>query len=382
MHTSCRSLSGVAGQGSSKAVTDTLLSQWSRRRGAASTRMPHLLSGDGDKPASYFTVEAGLSGPSAARDAPLQPDSDVSTAPPSIDELLAAVDDDDTDISSAAPNFLIEEKREALRDDRGRDAALLPRVDSAALPSSVWFERGGLSDTSNAARSSCTSASKMSEAALLQALLQQPFSEGLKGGSDNTAEDDVGESDEGATRATGADPITNSSRALTHEQHCSPESWQAAEVGAADDVDSDGVADAAAEPIDAALDEDESMESVLEEEAERLFRAALTNAAKAQEAAAQGGVWRGLFSDCTIFSQEAVSSALESLSASDSAAGAAATAALSRSKSSIDTSSMPTVEFDDEVAREAEMESVGDVMATSNSAAAAVGKGKEKVTGR
>ncbi|KAG5494418.1 hypothetical protein GH5_02436 [Leishmania sp. Ghana 2012 LV757] len=378
MHTSCRSLSEVAGQGSSKALTDTLLSQWSRRSGAASTRTPHLLSGDVDEPVSSFTVEAGFSAPSVARDAPLQPDSDASAAPPSIDELLAAVEDDDTDISSAAPNFLTEEKREAPRDDRGRDAALLPRADSAALPSSVWFERAGLSDTSNAARSSCTSASTMSEAALLEALLQQPFSEGLKGGSDNTTEDDVDESDEGATRAAGADPITNSSHALTHERHCSPESWQAAEIGAADDVDSDGVADAAVEPIDDALDEDESMESVLEEEAERLFRAALTNAAKAQEAATQGGVWRGLFSDCTIFPQEAVTSALESLSASDSAAVAAAPAALSQSKRSIDTASMPAVEFDDEVARKAEMESVGDVMATPDSAAAAVGKGRKR----
>ncbi|KAG5469504.1 hypothetical protein LSCM1_02727 [Leishmania martiniquensis] len=386
MHISCKRLDEAAGQGRAKAVTDTLLSQWSRRSGAALARMPPVLGADQGSPAFSFTNEVASSLPPAAniiggdaaeavgeeRAPVLQLRTNMSAAPPSIEELLAEVDEDDKGTSSAPLDFH-KKKCEVLRGGERLDASLLSGANPATFPSATSSERVESRSTASATLASGTPASSMADAALLEALLQEPFSEDTQRDIDHSSEDDVVELEDEAPREAGADLISGPSCALADEQQDPHEPWRAVQTVAVED-DADGVADAEMEPIDEALDEEESMESVLEEEAERLFRAALASTAMSPDTAADSGAWRALFGDYKLFSKEAAASAVESLSASGNATPAAAAGALPLSERRVGATLLPTAEFDEEAAREAEMESVGDVMATSGSAAVAAGE--------
>ncbi|CBZ30026.1 hypothetical protein, unknown function [Leishmania mexicana MHOM/GT/2001/U1103] len=387
MHASCGSLDGVASRGRPMAVADALLSRWSRRSDASLTWPSHLLSSSSSESASSFTAKAVVSVSSSATDAGrhaadgqttlLQPVSNASAAPPSIEELFAEVDEDDTDTSATAPDFLTEEKEpEELKDGRQDGAALPPRRDSSTLIASASPEVTRFDDTGKTARSPSTSASATAEAALLEALLQEQLSLDLNGSVDGTTEEDVDGLDEVVTRAADAHTIINSSCTLPQGQCRSPDLRQTAHMETAGG-DADGEADAKADSIEDAVDDEESMESVLEEEAERMYFAALTNMAKGQGTAAKGEAMHGALGDYTFFSKEAVTSAVETLSMSESTDAADATSAFSFSDDSAYGVSTPTVEFDDDAAREAEMESVGDDMATSCAAAVAARKARK-----
>ncbi|AYU82213.1 hypothetical protein, unknown function [Leishmania infantum JPCM5] len=387
MHASCGSLDGAAGRGRSMAVADALISRWSRRSGASLAWPSHLPGGSGGEPASSFTAEAVVGVLPSATDAgrhavdgrttSLQPVFNASAAPPSIEELFAEVDEDDTDTSAAVTDFLAEEKVPGeLKDGRRHGAALLSRTDSYTFVASASPEVTRFDDTGKAARSPCTPASATVEAALLEALLQEQLSQDLNGSVDDTAEEDSDGLDEVAPRAADAHAIINASCALPQGQYRAPDLQRAAHMETAGG-DADGEADVKADSIEDAVDDEESMESVLEEEAERMYRAALTNMTNGEDTAAQGKARHGLFGDYTFFSKEAVASAVETLSTSESADAAGATSAFAFSDGIADGASTSAVEFDDDAAREAEMESVGDVMATSGAAAVAAGKAQK-----
>ncbi|CAJ1033730.1 hypothetical protein, conserved [Leishmania lindenbergi] len=391
MHTSCRSLDGATGRSRSNVVADALLSQWGRRSGTASTWPSHSLSVIEDGPASSLIAEAAVCASSDATDAgrhavdtaadgrapPLQPVPNVSAAPPSIEELLAEVDENHTDTSATASSLTEEKEREVLKCNHRHGADLLPPADSFTFVAYTSPEGTGLKGTSDAA---CSPASSTAEAALLEALLQEKLSEELSGDANGMLDEGLDELEEEAPRAADGDVITNSAYTLTQGEHHSPEVWRVAHLEAALD-DADSEVDAKRELCDDAAEEEESMESVLEEEAERMYHAALTSMANNNDTPTQGGAKRGTFSDCTFFSKEAVDSVAEYLSIRNSAAATVATSTFSPSEGSRTRGSMLAVEFDDNAVLEAEMESVGDVMATSGSGAAVAVKG-EKVQQR
>ncbi|CAG9580822.1 hypothetical protein LMJF_33_2200 [Leishmania major strain Friedlin] len=391
MHASCASLDGVAGRGRPMAVADALISQWSRRSGASLTWPSRLPSGSGGEPASSFTTEAvaGVS-PSATdagrraadgRTTSLQPVSNASAAPPSLEELFAEADEDDTDTTAAAAaGFLDEKEPEGLKDSRRHGAALLPRRDSSTFVASASPEVNRFDDTDKSARSPRTSASATVEASLLEALLEEQLSQDLNVSVDDTTEEDSDGLDEVVPGAADAHAIINVSCALPQGQYRSPYLRQAAHTETAGG-DADDEADVKVDSIEDAVDDEESMESVLEEEAERMYRAALTNMAYGQDNAAQGEARHGVFGDYTFFAKEAVASAAETLSMRESASAAGATSAFAFSDGIADGASTSAVEFDDDAARRAEIDSVGDVMATSGTAAVAAAKARKRSPG-
>ncbi|GET91973.1 hypothetical protein, unknown function [Leishmania tarentolae] len=372
MHTSCGNLDGAPIKGRSTAVTDALLSQWSRRSGTSPMWPSHVLSHRVDEQASSCTAEAGVSVSSAAdasrsasdgatdRGITLrQPVFHASASPPSIEELFAETDEDDPDTSTTAADIVAENESEELSVRRQHGEALLPRTGSSTSVPFASPDVTRLNDTGKASRPPRTSASSTVEAGLVEALLQERFAQDLYLGVDDMTEEEVDGLDDAAPRAVDTHAILNSSGALPHGQYGSGDLQRPPDMEAAcGDGDSDGDADVKVNSIEDAVDDEESIESVLEEEAERIYYAALANMAKDHNAAAQGDAMHGIFSDYTFFSKEAVASAIGTLSASENVDTA-------------DDASTSALEFDDDAVRKAEMESVGDEMAISGSAAAA-----------
>ncbi|KAG5495194.1 hypothetical protein JKF63_02249 [Porcisia hertigi] len=390
MHTSCRNPDEAAHQARPQAVADALLSQWSRRGGTEPTGPSPRRSTAEDGLASSFTPEALMSlspaaetsgyhvvhataGGQAPLSSPVAPNAAV--APPSVEDLFAEVDEEDTDTPSFPVDPVAEGKaRDVFRDDLPYSTAPLQRTGASSFVSSASLEGLGLEDTSSTAPSPSVSATSAAEAALLEAALQHELSESLNSSVDDSSDEGSNEMEEVATiLVADPDPIASSPRPFTDAHHHSAEMQRAAHVDA-DVDDADSELDVKIESSEDAVDDEESMESVLEEESERMYHAALKSMARDQGISGEGDASRCAFSNYTFFSKSAVAAAVESLSASASVVADKAASSFGPSDRYDDAASVPATEFDDDAAREAEIESVGDDMTTSGASAVAAVK--------
>lgn len=409
LHTTARRLAdGPRASRPKTALADALLSQWSRPSA-------HANAGGGTVKHAEHSEAAGPSGTAADSGSALNGAGTSAAAavaaPPSIEELFAETEDT-TDTTVEA---------RGTREGELRENSATPSGASSSRPSASRSE-----SVNTPQRASTPSAHEAPEAAVLTDLLQQQLTAELlevddgvdadvdaddngenddEGGGEETDEDAAwGEADvlartggEGATRRDAAETASASPPRADAADGASP---VATESPRPPSNSASHVLAAAADQPDATPagsveeDEDESMEDVLEEEAERLYRAAIADMTReaqradsshtaprssADGAAGAAGsgepaVRRGAVSEYTFFPKEAVQAAVETLAALEHAKQARGAALASSADEPRRASPAPVAEFDDAAAREAELASLGDDMASAERAGAAASR--------